>query len=72
MTREEQIKEEVNRHDWITLYAVGFEAGAHWVSNEAVFGSRVKTAEAYADIFRTTGEMKKAIRRLKEMKEQAQ
>lgn len=50
---------------------LGYEQLAeHWVSNEAVFGSRIKTAEAYADIFRTKGYLKKAVARFEQMKEQ--
>ena len=50
----------------------GYEQLAErWVSNEAVFGSRVKTAEAYADIFRTRGTMKKNVEKFRRMKEQA-
>lgn len=40
-----------------------------WMDENTLFGSRIKTAEDYADIFRTNGEMKKAIRCFAEMRD---
>lgn len=40
-----------------------------WMNEDTLYGSRIKTAEDYADIFRTNGEMKKAMRSFAEMRD---
>lgn len=40
-----------------------------WMSEDAVYGSRIKAAEDYAELFRTDGEMKKRIKHYAEMRE---
>lgn len=41
-----------------------------WTNNDSLFGSRIKTAEDYAEIFRTNGTCKKMMREFAEMKEE--
>lgn len=43
-----------------------------WLDIESIYGSRIKTAEDYADIFRTHGEMKKAMRQFAEARAAAE
>lgn len=43
-----------------------------WTSLDTLFGSRIKSVEDYADIFRTHGEMKKLIREYAERKAEAE
>ena len=40
-----------------------------WMNENTIYNSRVKTAQDYADIFRTNGEMKKAMRQFAEMRD---
>ena len=40
-----------------------------WMNENTIYDSRIKTAEDYADIFRTNGEMKKAMRQFAEMRD---
>ena len=40
-----------------------------WMNENTIYNSRIKTAEDYADIFRTNGEMKKAIRHFAELRD---
>lgn len=40
-----------------------------WMDENTLFGSRIKTAQDYAEIFRTNGEMKKAMRNFAEMRD---
>ena len=40
-----------------------------WMNENTIYNSRIKTAEDYADIFRTNGEMKKAMRQFAEMRD---
>lgn len=39
-----------------------------WMSNDSIYGSRIKTAEDYAELFRTDGEMKKRVQHYAEMR----
>lgn len=39
-----------------------------WMSAESLFGSKIKTAEDYAEIFRTNGTMKKAVKEFAQMR----
>lgn len=45
------------------------QLGEQWMNENTIFNSRIKTAEDYADIFRTNGEMKKAMRQFAEMRD---
>lgn len=48
----------------------GYEQLAQkWTDTDTIFGSRIKTAADYADIFRTDGEMKKAVRQFAELRD---
>ncbi len=40
-----------------------------WLDEDTLFGSRIKVAEDYAEVFRTNGEMKKAQREFAEMRD---
>ena len=40
-----------------------------WMNVNTIYNSRIKTAEDYSDIFRTNGEMKKAMRQFAEMRD---
>lgn len=43
-----------------------------WTNEKTLFGSRIKTAEDYAEVFRTNGEMKKAQQKFAELRDKVE
>lgn len=49
---------------------MGYEQLAQeWMKDDTLYGARIKTAEDFADIFRTHGEMKKVMRQFADMRD---
>ena len=53
------------------IMAAYIQLEEQWMNENTIYNSRVKTAEDYADLFRTNGEMKKAMRQFAEMRDKA-
>ena len=48
------------------------QLGEKWMDENTIYNSCIKTAEGYADMFRTNGEMKKAMRQFAEMRDKVE
>lgn len=62
----------VPQTDQENIYAGYLQLEQQWMDTDTIYGSRIQTAEDFADIFRTNGEMKKQMRQFAEARERVE